>query len=132
MGTQSIGQGHETTFPQMLASLLGLSKNTVFLESSDTDRIAFGGGHGSSRSTYMGGTAIFHAAQDIISKGIIVASNEFETSVEDLSFANGSFTVSGTDRSLSIFEVARLGRNLKQPLDTYKKWTREALSLIHI
>ena len=128
MGTQSIGQGHETTFPQMLASLLGLSKNTVFLESSDTDRIAFGGGHGSSRSTYMGGTAIYNATQDIISKGKTVAANEFETSVEDLSFANGSFTVSGTDKSLSIFEVAQLGKNLKHPLDTYKKWTREAMT----
>ena len=128
MGTQSIGQGHETTFPQMLASLLGLRKNTVFLESGDTDRIAFGGGHGSSRSTYMGGTAIFNAVQDIISKGKTVAANELETSVEDLSFANGSFTVSGTDKSLSIFEVAQLGRNLKHPLDTYKKWTREAMT----
>ena len=128
MGTQSIGQGHETTFPQMLASLLGLGKNTVFLEGSDTDRIAFGGGHGSSRSTYMGGTAIFNAAQDIISKGKTVAANEFETSVEDLSFANGSFTVSGTDKSLSIFEVAQLGRKFNHPLDTYKKWTREAMT----
>ena len=128
MGTQSIGQGHETTFPQILASQLGISKNKVVLASSDTDRIAFGGGHGSSRSTYMGGTAIFNAVQDIISKGKTIAANEFETSVEDLSFANGSFTVSGTDKSLSIFEVAELGRNLKHPLDTYKKWTREAMT----
>ena len=128
MGTQSIGQGHETTFPQILASQLGISKNKVVVASSDTDRIAFGGGHGSSRSTYMGGTAIFNAVQDIISKGKTIAANEFETSVEDLSFANGSFTVSGTDKSLSIFEVAELGRNLKHPLDTYKKWTREAMT----
>ena len=128
MGTQSIGQGHETTFPQILASQLGISKNKVVLASSDTDRIAFGGGHGSSRSTYMGGTAIFNAVQDIISKGKTIAANEFETSVEDLSFASGSFTVSGTDKSLSIFEVAELGRNLKHPLDTYKKWTREAMT----
>lgn len=128
MGTQSIGQGHETTFPQILASQLGISKNKVVLASSDTDRIAFGGGHGSSRSTYMGGTAIFNAVQDIISKGKTIAANEFETSVEDLSFANGSFTVSGTDKSLGIFEVAELGRNLKHPLDTYKKWTREAMT----
>ena len=128
MGTQSIGQGHETTFPQILASQLGLSKNKVFLENSDTDRIVFGGGHGSSRSTYMGGTAIFNAAKEIIVKGKTIAANEFETSVEDLSFANGSFIVSGTDKSLSLFHVAELGRKLKSPLDTYNKWTREAMT----
>jgi carbon-monoxide dehydrogenase large subunit len=128
MGTQSIGQGHETTFPQILENQLGINKESIFLQSSDTDRIPFGGGHGSSRSTYMGGTAIYKAAKEIISKGIKIAANEFETAVEDIIFVDGCFCVDGTDRSLSLFKVAKVARELECPLDTYQKWTREAMT----
>ena len=128
MGTQSIGQGHETTFPQILENQLGINKESIFLQSSDTDRIPFGGGHGSSRSTYMGGTAIFRAAKEIISEGIKIAANEFETSVEDIIFVDGCFCVDGTDRSLSLLKVAQVARKLGRPLDTYQKWTREAMT----
>ena len=68
-GTQHIGQGHETTFPQILAHRLGVANERIRLRQGDTDLIAHGGGHGSSRATYMGGTAIWRASDEIIAKG---------------------------------------------------------------
>src|SRR5271166_1371579 len=68
-GTQTIGQGHETTFPQILADRLGLSNERIRLVQGDTDLILLGGGHGSSRATHMGGTAIWRASEEIITKG---------------------------------------------------------------
>ena len=65
-GTQTIGQGHETTFPQILADRLGVPNERIRLVQGDTDLIPLGGGHGSSRATYMGGTAIWRAADEII------------------------------------------------------------------
>ena len=61
-GTQTIGQGHETTFPQILSDRLGIPDGQIRLVQGDTDRIPMGGGHGSSRATYMGGTAIWRAS----------------------------------------------------------------------
>jgi aerobic carbon-monoxide dehydrogenase large subunit len=68
-GTQTIGQGHETTFPQILADRLGIPNERIRLVQGDTDRIPMGGGHGSSRATYMGGTAIWRASEEIVAKG---------------------------------------------------------------
>ncbi|MBV8394227.1 MAG: xanthine dehydrogenase family protein, partial [Alphaproteobacteria bacterium] len=78
-GTQHIGQGHETTFPQIVAERLGVPNERIRLRQGDTDLIAFGGGHGSSRATYMGGTAIFRAAEEIVAKGTRVAAEMLET-----------------------------------------------------
>ena len=68
-GTQTIGQGHETTFPQILADRLGVPNERIRLRQGDTDLIPIGGGHGSSRATYMGGTAIWRASDEIIAEG---------------------------------------------------------------
>ena len=68
-GTQTIGQGHETTFPQILADRLGIPNAVIRLRQGDTDLIPTGGGHGSSRATYMGGTAIWRASETIVRKG---------------------------------------------------------------
>src|SRR5579864_9176303 len=67
-GTQTIGQGHETTFPQILADRIGVPNQLIRLVQGDTDLIPLGGGHGSSRATYMGGTAIWRAAETIVEK----------------------------------------------------------------
>src|SRR5207248_4896368 len=77
-GTQTIGQGHETTFPQILAERLGLPNERIRLVQGDTDLIPQGGGHGSSRATYMGGTAIWRASDEIIEKGMRVAAEMLE------------------------------------------------------
>jgi aerobic carbon-monoxide dehydrogenase large subunit len=124
-GTQTIGQGHETTFPQILAERLGLPNERIRLVQGDTDLIPAGGGHGSSRATYMGGTAIWHAADEIIAKGTRIAADALEAAEADILFTDGSFVVSGTDRSLALLEVAAIALTKGSPLDTYHYWTRE-------
>jgi len=124
-GTQTIGQGHETTFPQILADRLGIPNECIRLVQGDTDRIPMGGGHGSSRATYMGGTAIWRASEEIIAKGARIAAEALEAAEADIRFADGSFVVAGTDRSVALLDVATLARDKGTPLDTYHAWTRE-------
>jgi carbon-monoxide dehydrogenase large subunit len=124
-GTQHIGQGHETTFPQILADRLGVPNKFINLRQGDTDLIAHGGGHGSSRATYMGGTAIFRAADEIILKGTRIAAEMLEAAEADIRFADGDFVVAGTDRRVSLLDVAGNAREAGAPLDTYHFWTRE-------
>ena len=124
-GTQHIGQGHETTFPQILADRLGVPNELIKLKQGDTDLIAHGGGHGSSRATYMGGTAIFRAADEVVLKGTRVAAEMLEAAAADIQFEDGDFVVSGTDRRVSLLDVAKTARDAGAPLDTYYFWTRE-------
>jgi carbon-monoxide dehydrogenase large subunit len=124
-GTQTIGQGHETTFPQILADRLGIPNERIRLVQGDTDRIPLGGGHGSSRATYMGGTAIWRASKEITEKGIRIAAEALEAAEADLRFADGRFGVAGTDRSIALLDVAAFARDKGTPLDTYHVWTRQ-------
>jgi len=124
-GTQTIGQGHETTFPQILADRLGLPNELIRLVQGDTDLIPLGGGHGSSRATYMGGTAIWRASDIIIEKGTAIAAETLEAAEADIRFIDGDFVVTGTDRRIALIEVARIAREAEAPLDTYYAWTRE-------
>jgi aerobic carbon-monoxide dehydrogenase large subunit len=124
-GTQTIGQGHETTFPQILADRLGLSNEHIRLVQGDTDLIPLGGGHGSSRATYMGGTAIWRASDEIIAKGTRIAADALEAAEADIRFEEGRFVVSGTDRSVALLDIAAIARDRGTPLDTYHAWTRE-------
>ena len=127
-GTQTIGQGHETTFPQILAHRLGVPNALIHLRQGDTDQIPMGGGHGSSRATYMGGTAIWRASDGIIQKGIIVAAKALEAAPEEIRFEDGLFLVPGTNRSIGILDVAVLARAANTPLDTYHHWTRDSMT----
>ena len=124
-GTQTIGQGHETTMPQILADRLGLPNSVIRLRQGDTDLIPIGGGHGSSRATYMGGTAIWRASDIIIAKGKSAAAQALEAAEADIVFADGVFRVAGTDRVVTLLELAS-----KMPgmLDTYHRWTRDAMT----
>jgi carbon-monoxide dehydrogenase large subunit len=124
-GTQTIGQGHETTMPQILADRLGVPNGLIRLVQGDTDRIPLGGGHGSSRATYMGGTAIWRAADAIIAKGTRIAAEMLEAAEADILFEAGRFVVPGTDRGVALFAVAAAARAQGMPLDTYHAWTRE-------
>jgi carbon-monoxide dehydrogenase large subunit len=124
-GTQTIGQGHETTFPQILADRLGLPNDIIRLVQGDTELIPLGGGHGSSRATYMGGTAIWRAAEMIIEKGRRIAAEALEAAEADIRFEDGQFVVDGTDRAIELLRVARIARDAGGPLDTYYAWTRE-------
>ena len=127
-GTQHIGQGHETTFPQILSTRLGVPNARIRLVQGDTDAIPYGGGHGSSRATYMGGTAIWRASDEIIAKGTELAADALEASEADIRFEEGRFVVSGTDRGIGLLEVAALGRDRGAPLDTFHAWKREHMT----
>ena len=105
-GTHSHGQGHETTFAQIVSDMLGVDFDAVDVVHGDTARIPFGMGTYGSRSLAVGGTAIHLAVEKVIEKGKRIAAHLLETSVEDVEFENGSFTVAGTDRSKSLGEVA--------------------------
>ena len=127
-GTQHIGQGHETTFPQILAHRLGVPNARIRLVQGDTDAIPFGGGHGSSRATYMGGTALWRASDEIIAKGTVLAADALEAAEADIRFEDGRFVVSGTDRAIGLIDVAALGRDKGKPLDTFHAWKREHMT----
>jgi carbon-monoxide dehydrogenase large subunit len=127
-GTQTIGQGHETTFPQILAHCLGIPNDRIRLVQGDTAVIRTGGGHGSSRATYMGGTAIFRASEEIVAKGRPIAASLLEAADVDIDFADGAFSVAGTDRSVGLLDVAAKAREAGTPLDTYHFWTREHMT----
>ena len=107
MGTKNQGQGHETTFKQILHERLGLDPGDVRYIDGDTDRVAFGMGSMGSRSTVIGGTALWTAADKVIAKGRKIAAKMLEAAEADITFANGAFSVVGTDRALPLQDVAR-------------------------
>jgi carbon-monoxide dehydrogenase large subunit len=107
MGTKNQGQGHETTFKQILHERLGLDPGEVRFVDGDTDRVAFGMGSTGSRSTVIGGTALWMAADKVIAKGRKIAARMLEAAEADIVFAEGRFTVVGTDRAVAVREVAR-------------------------
>lgn len=125
VGTHSVGQGHETTFPQIVAERLGLEDRVIRHRQADTDLLPMGGGSGSSRSTYMAGTAIWRACDEIIAKGTRVAAGMLEAAEADVRFDDGRFVVAGTDRGVGLLEVAARARRDGTPLDSYHRWTRE-------
>jgi carbon-monoxide dehydrogenase large subunit len=124
-GTQTIGQGHETTMPQILADRLGLPNALIHLKQGDTDLIPMGGGHGSSRATYMGGTAIWRASEIIVAKGTTLAAQALEVAEADIVFEQGTFRVTGTDRAITLLDLAQQSPGA---LDTYHQWTRDAMT----
>jgi len=107
MGSKSQGQGHETTVKQVLNEKLGLDPLTVQYIDGDTDRVAFGIGTNGSRSTVIGGSAVWMAADKVIAKGKRIAAHLLEAADIDIEFADGNFSVAGTDRCVGITDVAK-------------------------
>ncbi|HUB44047.1 MAG TPA: xanthine dehydrogenase family protein molybdopterin-binding subunit [Acetobacteraceae bacterium] len=107
IGTVSQGQGHDTSFAQLITEWLGVELDTVKLVTGDTDRVVFGGGAHSGRALRLGSIVMHAASREIVEKGLRIASHLLEADAADLSFAGGRFTVTGTDRSIHLFEVAR-------------------------
>jgi carbon-monoxide dehydrogenase large subunit len=107
MGSKNQGQGHETTFKQILHERLGIDPAEVRYIDGDTDRVGFGMGTMGSRSTVIAGTALWTAADKVIAKGRKIAARMLEAAEADIAFADGRFTVAGTDRAVAIKEVAR-------------------------
>ena len=107
MGTKTHGQGHETVFKQILCGKLGIDPHEVQFIDGDTDRVAFGMGSNGSRSMVVGGSALTLAAQKVIDKGKRITAHLLEAAEADIEFADGRFSVAGTDRAMALKDVAR-------------------------
>ena len=105
-GSHSHGQGHETTFAQVVADKLGIPVENVDVVHGDTGRIPFGMGTYGSRSIAVGGSAIMKAIDKIIAKGKKIAAHLLESTDDAIEFKDGIFSVAGTDKKKSIAEVA--------------------------
>jgi aerobic carbon-monoxide dehydrogenase large subunit len=104
----SSGQGHETVFPHIVAEVLGMPEEAITLRASDPGGPALmGGGTVGSRSLMSHGGALFATAQEVVKKGLNLASRELEASAQDIEFANGRYRIKGTDRTISFTEIAR-------------------------
>ena len=106
IGTLSSGQGHETSFAQLVTEWLGVPFDSVQLITGDTDTVSVGGGSHSGRSMRLAGIIMGKASIEIVDKGRRIAAHMLEAAESDIAFADGRFTVVGTDRSVGIFEVA--------------------------
>ena len=108
LGTQSNGQGHETSYPQIAAALLGLPLAAFCLVQADTRTVKTGAGHGGARSMHQGGTALVKAAQMVIEKGRVIAAGLLQANIADVEFSAGRFKVQGTEREMDLLAVARV------------------------
>ncbi|MGE0748489.1 MAG: xanthine dehydrogenase family protein molybdopterin-binding subunit, partial [Rhodospirillales bacterium] len=106
IGTTPSGQGHETSFAQCVAEWLGVPFAAIRLITGDTDVVKEGGGSHSARSMRMAGIVMGRASEMIVEKGKQIAAHLLEAAAADIAFAQGRFTVAGTDRSVGIFAVA--------------------------
>ena len=105
-GTMAMGQGLATTYTQMISDALGIGMDKIDVIQGDTD-LATGFGSVGSRSLFVGGTAVAVSANDMINKARDKASHLLEASVGDIEYRDGFLTVVGTDRRISLFEIAR-------------------------
>lgn len=107
VGTQATGQGHETTFGQMVADVLGLELKDIRIVQGDSDAIAQGGGTGGSRSMAIGGSAIVLSAEQMVEQGKQIAADLLEAAAGDIEFEAGTYVVAGTDLRTDIQSVAK-------------------------
>ena len=109
MGTMSSGQGHETSFAQLVTEWLGVPFECIDYVAHDTLRVEAGGGSHSGRSMKLAATIVGEATDEIIAKGRRIASFLLETGEVDIEFVHGRYRVAGTDREIGIFDVAAAG-----------------------
>jgi carbon-monoxide dehydrogenase large subunit len=107
LGTHNHGQGHATTFAQILCSRLGVPVEKIAVVEGDTDHVPHGTGTFGSRSIAIGGSALDRAADKIVRKGKLIAAHLLEASADDVDFADGWFAVAGTDRRVAFPAVAQ-------------------------
>jgi carbon-monoxide dehydrogenase large subunit len=106
-GSMDHGQGHATTFKQVLSDRLGIDADLIRYRFGDSDMVTMGIGTFGSRSAQMAGSAIVLAAERLIEKGRRIAAHLLEAAAEDVAFERGRFVIAGTDRAITICEVAR-------------------------
>ena len=106
VGAHSHGQGHETVFPQIVADMLGIDAASIDIVHGDTSKIPFGMGTYGSRSLAVCGSAVVRATEKIIAKATKIAAHMLEAEASDVDFSDGTFSVKGTNKSVSFGEVA--------------------------
>ena len=106
VGTQDFGMGHSTMYSQILSERLGVNMEEIDVVFGDTDKVKRGAGSHGSRSARMGGTAAVMSADKVILQARVEAAEILETAVADIEFADGHFTVAGTDRTVTLYQVA--------------------------
>lgn len=116
-GTQAMGQGLETSYSQMIAASLGVAIDKIDVVQGDTD-LAQGFGSVGSRSLFVGGTAVAVSTTELIAKAREKASHMLETSLEDIEYVDGWLTVVGTDRRVSLFEIAKDEKGARLSVDS--------------
>jgi carbon-monoxide dehydrogenase large subunit len=107
IGIVSQGQGHETSFAQLVTEWLGVPIDAVRFVTGDTDRVTVGGGAHSGRGMRLGSIVIKKSSDGIIEKGMRIAEHLLETAAADIEFNGGRFAVKGTNHAVGLFEVAR-------------------------
>ncbi len=117
LGTLSAGQGHETSFAQLVVEWLGVEHDRVRLLTGDTDVAAVGGGSHSGRSMRLAAVVMARAADQIVERGTRLAAWRLEAAAADIEFAHRRFTVRGTDRSVDLFAVAAAALRAEAPAD---------------
>jgi carbon-monoxide dehydrogenase large subunit len=117
-GTLDYGQGHATPFAQVLGEQLGIPVNRFRLLQGDSDQLKVGSGTGGSKSALVGSQAFLEAGDKLIEQGKQIAAHVMEAAVVDIEFAKGRFVIAGTDRGVTILELAeKLRKGLKLPPD---------------
>ncbi len=106
-GTLNYGQGHASSFAQVLSEKLGVPFDKIDLLQGDSDELIAGGGTGGSRSMIYSGTAAIRASEAVIEKGKTLAGHFLEAAPEDVTFEAGRFTIAGTDRGIEILDLAK-------------------------
>lgn len=107
VGTQTTGQGHETSFAQVVADLVGVTPYQVRLIYGDTDKVESGGGSHSDRSMRMAGTLMVEAADKVIAQGKAIAARLLGVTVEQVQFADGLFQTADNNQRFDIFDLSR-------------------------
>jgi len=135
VGSQSTGTGHETVLCQLVAAGLGIDMEQIHYVQADTDATPVGGGHGGSRVLEMGGSATVGVVERVVDKATRIAAHLLEAAEADVEFATGRFNVVGTDRGMSLWEIAaaardpaRLPPGVSPGLDDASEYDREAVT----
>jgi aerobic carbon-monoxide dehydrogenase large subunit len=114
LGSQSTGQGHASVFPRLVAERLGIPVSHILFRQGDSNNGVMGSGSVGSRSTMTVGTAIVRAAEVLVEKGKKLAADQLEAADGDIVYSSGTFTVTGTDRRVDLFELADRAKDLKK------------------
>ncbi|NKB21690.1 MAG: molybdopterin-dependent oxidoreductase [Alphaproteobacteria bacterium] len=131
VGTQSSGQGHETSFAQVAADWLRIPFDKVLIQQGNTDVAKAGNGSHAGRSMRMAGTAIVLASNQVIEKGKALAAFVLEAAFEDIEFGDGEFRIQGTDRTIDWFSLAREAEREDLPDELQGGLNAELKNIMH-